>query len=113
MLLLSPFRQVPGAPCDQPVLLAVPDATQKFVAIFTVLEELEATMMILGIADYKIKEVTDVNDFVASIVEQDCRVMLDPHLHGEKVRWTELIPIDQNGLTPEQQISRNRRIQSD
>jgi len=83
----------------------VPEARQQFVTVFTRLEELEATMIILGIGDYKVKQVNDLNEFVASIVEQGCRVMLDPHLHDEKVRWTELISEDQDGLTPEQQAT--------
>jgi hypothetical protein len=54
-----------------------------------------------------------VNDFVASIVEGGCRVMLDPHFHGDNVRWTELFAEGQDAMTPEQQISRSRRLASE
>lgn len=113
MLLLSPFQEVPSAPCDQPVLIGVSEATQKFVAVFDDENELEALMLAIGVGDYKIKRVTDVNDFVASIVEQGLRVMLNPHFHGDRVRWTELFPPGQTELTPEQQASRELRIRSE
>jgi hypothetical protein len=90
MLLLSPFREVPEAPCDQPVLMQTPN--EQFVMVFSSEEKLRTEMKIVGVTNYKIKQVNDEKDFIQSCRGQGVRIALDVSVDvvGNKTRWTEL-----------------------
>lgn len=83
---LSPFW-----PNGQPVLIEMPDIRQRFVAAFTHVDKLRASMEEIGIEGYVIKQVTNTLDFIASIREAGCRVMGDPYVIDGRTRWFELM----------------------
>jgi hypothetical protein len=88
---LSPFQEVPAAPCDQPVFIQMPNIETLFVAVFDDEDKLHKSMEEVGITDYKIKQVTDVKDFIESVCSQGCRIMLNPwRTDNGTTRWTEL-----------------------
>jgi hypothetical protein len=86
--LLSPFKHN-----DQPVLSNLPGIDKHFVLVFTTEEKLHSGMIDMQYGgSYKIKQVTDINEFLGSLREQGVRVMLDPYIvDGEKTRWIELV----------------------
>lgn len=120
-LLLSPFREVPEAPCDQPVFIRMPNIDTLFVAVFmeshgrSAEELLEESMEECGVEEYKIKQVDDVEEFIESVCSQGCRIMLNPYrTDAGTTRWTEL----ENGdlfkrFTEERQDTYEYRRQSD
>ena len=85
--LLSPFKHN-----NQPVLSRLAGINEFFLLVFTTEKKLHSGMKEMGYdGPYKIKQVTDINEFLGSIRDQSVRVMLDPHIvNGEKTRWTEL-----------------------
>lgn len=96
-LLLSPFREVDGAPCDQPVFIQMPNIETLFVAVFagvngrTAEELLEESMKECGIEEYKIKQVEGVTEFIESVCSQGYRIMLNPYrTDAGTTRWAEL-----------------------
>jgi hypothetical protein len=90
-LLLSPFREVPGAPCDQPVFIQMPNIQTMFVAVFDSEDKLRQSMEECGVTDYKIKKVDDAEEFIESVCSQGCRIMFNPYRTDRgTTRWTEL-----------------------
>lgn len=67
-----------------------------FFIVFSTIEKLEAGIEELcklrGETEYKIKQVEEPTDFMASIKEHAVRIMCDPVFHESgRVRWTEII----------------------
>ncbi len=90
-ILLSPFRAVPDAPCDQPVFIQMPDVNIRFVAVFDSEDKLHASMKHCHVVNYKLKQVDNIDEFVGSIQEYGLRVMLNPTPTSRgTTRWTEL-----------------------
>lgn len=106
--LVSPFREIPGAPCDQPVILHLQD--QQFVAVFDDESKLREQMELAQAGEFKIKVITDLNEFLTSVIEAGLRVMYNPYPHNGNMRWTELTLDD---LTEAQKVSQEQRKQSE
>lgn len=84
---LCPFKE------KQPCFVEIPNNHQIWIAVFSTKDKLDRSCAKLGIFDYVIKEITDGNDFVESIVKLDIRIMLDPYTVENKTRWTEVMQI--------------------
>src|SRR5687768_3798895 len=85
------YRFCPFFPDGLPVLVQMPGIEAKFVAVFTDVEKLHASMSDLSITGYVIKQITDSLDFLGSIREVGCRIMGDPYVvEGNRTRWYEL-----------------------
>lgn len=109
--LLTAFREVPGAPCDQPVILYLQE--QPFVAVFDDEEKLREQMKLANAGEYKIKMLTDLEEFLVSVTEAGIRVMYNPYPHNGNMRWTELFAPGQEGLTEDQKASQEQRKHSE
>jgi hypothetical protein len=81
---LCPFKD------EQPCFVEMPNNSQIWIAVFSTNNKLNRSCAELGIVDYVIKEITDGNDFLESIVKLDIRIMLDPYVVENKTRWTEV-----------------------
>lgn len=86
--LLSAFREVPEAPCDQPVFLRLQDGF--FIAVFDDEDKLHEQMKLAQAPDYKIKVITDLDEFMDSFSGTGVRVMFNPYHKDGKMRWKEL-----------------------
>jgi hypothetical protein len=77
----------------QPVLVEMPDCRGLFVTIFSSEEKLREQMqLILPGQPYKIKKITDGQEFCESIWEHNIRIMRDPYVtDGNKTHWTEVM----------------------
>ena len=106
--LFSAFREVPGAPCDQPVILHLQN--QQFVAVFNDETKLREQMQLANAGEIKVKVLTDLRDFLVSVIEAGLRVMYNPYPHNGNMRWTELVLDD---LTEDQKASQEQRKQSE
>ena len=109
--LLMAFREVPGAPCDQPVILYLQE--WPFVAIFDDEDKLHEQMLLAKTGEYKIKLITDLDDFIISVIESGVRVMYNPYPHNGNMRWTELFAPGQEELTEYQKASQEQRKHSE
>jgi len=71
----------------------MPGTDEHFLLVFTTEEKLHLGIKEMGYdGEYKIKQITDIDDFLDSLRGQGVRVMLDPYIvDGEKTRWTELV----------------------
>ena len=85
---LSPFQHN-----GQPYLVQLPGNPYYWVPIFSTEDKLKQSCVELDISDYCIKQITDGRDFLASLSEQNVRVMLDPYAvkSENKTRWTECV----------------------
>ena len=109
--MFTPFREVSGAPCDQPVILHLQG--QQFVAVFNDENKLCDQMKLANAGEYKTNVLIDLEEFLISVTEAGLRVMYNPYQHNGNMRWTELTPSNQDELTPEQKETRKKRIESE
>ncbi len=90
LVLIPYYRAMPGVHPEHSVTVTMPQITEQFIPVFSSEELLSAGMASIGITEYKIKEIDNLKVAIASIKEQGCRIMLDPHVVDGKTRWTEL-----------------------
>jgi hypothetical protein len=83
---------VPFLENGQPCLITPPDHSNFWVAIFSTVDKLEESCAEFKIPKYKVKQISDGNEFLQSIFDAKIRVMLDPYLmkSENKTRWTEV-----------------------
>lgn len=81
---VSPFKHD-----YQPWLIQRSKDSDYFVAVFATEQLLKVGCVDFGIGDYKIKQITNGIDFLESIKNANCRVMLNPYNLRNKTRWTE------------------------
>ena len=78
-------------PAGNAALAQIPNNPSFWVPVFDDEEYIHKWLAIAGIADYKLKQITDGLEFLASLEDQGIRVMLNPRQVGLKIRWTEVM----------------------
>jgi hypothetical protein len=73
----------------QPVFMMVQGSPHTYLPLFSTEEELRQVMGDLGVTDYSMKMVENLEEFLAS-VPPEIPVIFNPHRVGDKTRWTEL-----------------------
>jgi len=76
-------------PMSQPSWLQMPGTGDLFCAVFSTKEKAEEFAAEFGVYYDKVKQVNDAPDFIESI-EGHARIIIDPHSHNGKVRFTEI-----------------------